>query len=320
MRSRINHGIRIPRGFAAALLFAASSAAAAQASRGPLTIGIVADANALPFVVAREEGLFAAEGAEVRLIRFASEADRDAALQAEAIDAATTDLVSLMLYSQAGLELRAAGMTDGRYGIVSSPRSGLASPSALEGASIAVSIGTIDQFVTEALLDRIGLGPGSYSTTPIFSAEERLASLLSGKIKAACLPEPFLSRAMSGGAVLLASTASLGLETGVLAFRKEALDASLETAAALYRAYRTAARMINENNAKYRSLLVGEAGFAPEIRDSFEFIVYKRPRLPTREELAAVAAWLADAGLMPRGLDPLTLLDGRALDRAFGGW
>ncbi len=299
MRYRLNARLRRTARIAAAVLLAASHAAApSQSARGPLTVGILADANSLPFVVAHSEGLFAAEGVEVRLIRFASEADLDSAFQAEAIDAATTNLVSLILFSQSGLELRATGMTDGRYGIVSSPQSGMTYPSALDGAGVAVSIGAIDHYMTDALLSRLGLRPGSYSAIPMSGAEERLRSLASGTIKAACLPEPFLSRALESGAFLLASSSSMGVEAGVLAFRKRVLDANLDSVAALYRAYRTAARMINENNAKYRKLLATEAGVAPEIRDSFEFVVYKRPRLPTREEMATVSAWLEGAGLI----------------------
>ncbi len=287
---------------------------------GPLTVGIVADADSFPLVVAAEEGLFAAEGADVRLIRFASEADRNAALQAEAIDAAATDLVSLILSGRAGLELRAASLTDGRYGIASAPGSGIASLSMLGGASLAVSIGTIDEYVASSLLARAGFRPGYCAMTPIFGAEERLRSLLSGKVAAACLPEPYLSRAAAGGAALLASTSGTDLETGVLAFRKEVLDGNLDEVAALYRAYRTAARLINENSSKYRGLLVSGAGYPEAIRDSYNFVVYKRPRLPTPGEMSAVADWLAAAGLMPQDLDPQALLDDRALRLAFGGW
>jgi NitT/TauT family transport system substrate-binding protein len=318
--------MRAPPRFAAAA--AAALCAAAQAlsaaptgiEREPVSIGILSDADSIPLLVAEAEGFFAAEGVEVKLVRFKTAVERDAALQAEAIDGAISDLVAVALSAQAGLDLRAASMTDGRYGIVAAPGSGIGSIVGLADVPIGVSTSTIIQFETETLLSRAGLGLEQIRTISVPNIQLRMELLVSGQLKAACLPEPLLSAARARGALLLTSSSNLGLEAGVLAFRKEAIDAKLDQIAAFYRAYRTAAKTINENNPKYRSFLVEKAQFPKEVLDTYEFVVYKRPRLPTSAELATVIAWMQGKHLVAQELNIAKLIDGRALERAFGGW
>jgi NitT/TauT family transport system substrate-binding protein len=318
-----NLAARGRRAAAAAALFvlaASIHAAPAVPDREPISIGILSDADSLPLLVAEAEGLFAEEGVAVRLVRFRTAEERDAALQAGAVDGATSDLVALALAAQAGFELRATGMTDGRYGIVAAPGSGIVSLADLAGAQVGVSSGTIVQFETETLLSRAGLRVEQIGTISIPNIQLRLEMLIAGQIKAACLPEPLLSAARARGALLLTSSSNAGLEAGVLAFRKASIDSKLDQIAAFYRAFRTAAKIINENNAKYRDFLVDKAQFPPEVRDGYEFIVYKRPRLPTSAEIAAVVAWMRGKGLAAADLNAARLIDGRPLERAFGGY
>jgi len=319
---------RIIGAAALSALTLALTSATSEPERQAISIGILSDADSVPLLVAEAEGLYDAEGVEVRLVRFKSAVERDAAIQAGAIDGAISDLVAVALASQAGIDLRVASMTDGRYGIVAAPGSGIDSLATLGDARVGISSSTIIQYAAETLLARAGLRVDSARTIAVPNIQLRMELLLSGQLKAACLPEPLLSAARARGAVLLASTSSssstsgLGssLDAGVLAFRKESLDGKLDEIAAFYRAYRAAARIINENNAKYRDFLVDKAQFPKEVRDSYEFVVYKRPRLPTSAEIAAVFVWMQGKGLASPDLNAARLIDGRALERAFGGW
>ncbi|MCX8013275.1 MAG: ABC transporter substrate-binding protein, partial [Rectinema sp.] len=54
----------------------------AQTQQAPLQVGIFADADSLPLIVAQEEGIFAKEGVAVQMIRFSSAVERDSGLQA----------------------------------------------------------------------------------------------------------------------------------------------------------------------------------------------------------------------------------------------
>jgi len=113
--------------FVLAAIIAATSAAA------PLRVGVLPDADSLPLLVARAEGIFAAEGIDAELVSFKTAVERDAALQAGAIDGAVSDLLAVAFASRAGFDIKATSLTDGRYGILVSPGSRIPSLAGLAG-------------------------------------------------------------------------------------------------------------------------------------------------------------------------------------------
>jgi len=288
------------------ILMAAPSAAAKE-----LRVGVLPDADSLPLLVADAEGLFAAEGVAVRLVPFKKAVDRDAALQAGAVDGVVADLLAAALASQGGFDFRVTSLTDGRYGIVTAPGSGLFRPADLAGIDIGISKNTIIEYAVDALLERAGLPSSSISGYAVPNIQIRMELLLSGKLKAACLPEPLLTAARKQGAALVAASDDAGFGAGVLLFPKSVLDARIGEIEAFYRAYWRAASAINADGDRYRSFLVERAGFPAETRDSFIFVRYAKPRLPSEADLAAVLAWMRRKGLLPGDIDPASLLDGR---------
>jgi len=307
---------------AAALAAAAASAAAAPSAAppaapaaAPLRVGILPDVDSLPLMAAEAEGRFAAEGVEVVLVPFKSALERDAALQAGAIDGAVADLLAAALQAQAGFDVRVASLTDGRYGIVAAPGSLIASAKELAGVPIGISTNTIIQYATESLLAAAGLPASSISITAVPKIQVRMELLLSGQLKAACLPEPFLTVARAKGATLIAASDDAGLRAGVLLFSGKVLDARLAEVSAFYRAYWKAASAINSDADSYRPFLVAKAGFPEEARASFRFVRYAPPRLPTEADVASVLAWMRAKGVLTAALSPAALLDGRAIAR-----
>jgi NitT/TauT family transport system substrate-binding protein len=278
-------------------------------------VGILPDVDSLPLMVAAAEGRFAAEGVEVSLVPFKSALERDAALQSGAIDGAVADLLAAALQVQAGFDTRVASLTDGRYGIVAAPGSGIASSKDLAGVPIGISTNTIIQYATESLLAGAGLPAASISVTAVPKIQIRMELLLSGQLKAACLPEPFLTVARAKGARMIAASDDAGLRAGVLLFSGKVLDARLAEVSAFYRAYWKAASAINANADSYRPFLVDKAGFPEEARTAFRFVRYEAPRLPTEADVAAVLAWMRAKGILSAAIAPSSLLDGRAIAR-----
>jgi NitT/TauT family transport system substrate-binding protein len=309
--------------FIAALAAQAAVAEASPAS-GALKVGVLPDADSLPLLVADAEGLFAAAGAAVSLVPFNTAVERDAALQAGAIDAAVSDLLAVSLANQGGFDLRATSLTDGRYGIVASPGSGIASLSDLAGKSIGISSNTIIQYAAETMLTRSGMAPADIRGLAVPKIQLRMELLLAGRLDAACLPEPLLSVAVAKGARLLASSDDIGpgqgLHAGVIAFSKASLDGRPADIAAFYRAYKRAAEKIDAAPDAYRTFLVDKAGFPSVVRDSFAFVVYEKPRLPSDADIGAVVSWMRAKGLLKRELKADLLVDGRPIAEASKGW
>jgi NitT/TauT family transport system substrate-binding protein len=299
---------------------AAAPVAAASATAAPLRIGVLPDADSLPLLVAQDEGLFAAEGLTARLVPFKTAVERDAALQAGALDGAVSDLLAVALAAQGGFDLRATSLTDGRYGILVSPLSRITSLGGLAGKSVGISSNTIIQYAAETMLGRAGVVRADIKSLAVPNIQVRMELLLAGQLDAACLPEPLLSVARAKGAALLAASDDEGLGAGVIVFSRAALEGRLHDIAAFYRAYWKAASEVDAKPDSYRSFLVDKAGFPAEVRDSFRFIAYKKPRLPATADLDAVIAWMRAKGLLAKDIDPRSLVDGRAIAEAAEGW
>ncbi len=308
---------------ALALLMGALAAPAAfadSAAAAPLRVGVLPDADSLPLLVAEAEGLFAASGATVSLVPFKTAMERDAALQSGAIEGAVSDLLAVALAVQGGFDVRATSLTNGRYGIAASPGSGPDSLASLAGKPVGISSNTIIQFAAETMLARAGLAPADIRPLAVPNIQLRMELLLAGKLDAACLPEPLLSVARAKGARLLEASDDSGLHAGVIVFSLATLEDRLGEIAAFYRAYKRAAEEIDAAPESYRSFLVDKAGFPPEARDAFAFVLYKKPRLPSDADVGAVLSWMRAKGLLKRELAAGILLDPRALAEASKGW
>ncbi len=308
--------------FLVAALVAAAPAFAAPASvpPAPLRVGILPDADSLPLLVADAEGLFASAGVTVSLLRFNTAVERDAALQANAIDGAVSDLLAVALAAQGGFDIRATSLTVGRYGLVAAPGTAVTSPADLAGKSVGISSNTIIHYAAETMLARSGLAAADIRVLAVPKIQLRMELLLAGKLDAACLPEPLLSVARARGARLLVASDDAGLGAGVIVFSGAALEGRRADIAAFYRAYKRAADRIDTAPDSYRNFLVDVARFPAEVRDSFTFVVYKSPRLPSAADLASVLSWMTAKGLLKRDLESGRLVDGRPLAEASTGW
>jgi len=308
---------------AAAALFLAALAALAPgsaASAEALRVGVLPDADSLPLLVAADEGLFAAESVDVRLVSFKTAVERDSALQAGAIDGAVSDLLAVAQAVQGGFDLEATSLTDGRYGIVVSPGSRIASLASLAGKDVGISSNTIIQYAAETMLEEGGVPPSDIRSLAVPKIQLRMELLLAGKLDAACLPEPLLSVARAKGAVLLESSDDAGLGAGVIAFTKEARTSRASDLAAFYRAYWKAASAIDAKPDSYRPFLTAKAGFPGEAVSAFNFVVYKKPRLPSEADVSSVLAWMKRAGTLKRELAYGELVDRRILSEASKAW
>ncbi len=279
-----------------------------------LRLGIFADADSLPFLLCESEGIFASLGVQVSLLRFQSAVERDSAFQAGSLDGIISDIPAVFLAAQAGYRLAIASLTDGRYGIAVAPGSGIGRLSDLAGRQIGISSNTVIHYMVDSFLDEAGLPQERRALLPVPKMPVRLEMVLAGQISAAGMPEPFPTVARTRGASILAATDDRGLGAGVLVFSASALAAKLDSIRLLYRAYWTAAQKINANPDAYRGLLVDKAGFSSDAAKEFVFVVYKKPRLPSLEDMRKAQSWLTAKGLLKSQMDPAGLLDPRAVE------
>ena len=295
-------------------LLCVSLAARPQAeSPAPLRVGIMPDADSLPFMFARDNGFFEREGIKAELIVFSNPQERDAAIQAGRLDGAISDLLAAAFLASGGYDFRVTSLTDGRYGIIASPQSGIKALNELRGKRIGLSANTIIQYTVDAQLEAAGVSMSDYETVAVPRMPMRIEMVVSGTIEAASLPEPLLTAAAAQGAVLISTTDTTGIDAGVMLFSKKVLDSRLADVKAFYRAYYNAAMRINADPDACRSYLVEQAGFPGVVKDAYQFVNYRKPALPEDSQIRFVLAWLKNRKLLDTELNPAGLTDPRAI-------
>ncbi|MCL2833804.1 MAG: MetQ/NlpA family ABC transporter substrate-binding protein [Treponema sp.] len=280
----------------------------------PLRVGIMPDADSLPFMVASDYGYFDKAGVKVELVTFSNPQERDAAIQAGRLDASVSDLLAAAFFAAGGFDFKVTSLTDGRYGIVGSPKLGINSLAQLRGKRVALSVNTIIQYTVDAQLKAAGISMDEYEAVAVPRMPLRIEMVTEGQIEAASLPEPLLTAAVASGAALLSTTDSTGIDAGVLLFSKKVLDTRLPEVKSFYRAYSGAAQAINANPDLFRNYLVEKAGFPEDIKDAYKFSVYRQPVLPQEAQITAVLDWLRARNLLDADLKPGDLVDSRAVN------
>lgn len=276
--------------------------AAESLSPMAVRIGILPTEDSLPFWVAEKEGYFADEKLpEVELISFQSAQERDAAFASGAIDAFMGDMVAAANLEAGGSPctiltvMLGADQSQGRFGIVVPPKSKVTSLKELAGMPVGASSATIQEYAFEGLMAEAGVGAKT-NVEEVKKLPVRFELLMQGKLKAAALPEPFLSLAEQGGATVVGddTKAKANYSQTVLVFSDAFLSKSAGSvsADAVLAAWDRGAETVNADPDAYRALLVDKARLPEELEKTYRIDTYPRHQLPAKDRVDAVLAWM----------------------------
>ena len=157
---------------------------------------------------------------------------------------------------------------------------------------------SIVTFLTEKMLRRAGVDPATIELVTTVQVPVRMELLLSGRLDAACLPEPMATVAVGRGALRIADTTSLAATPGVLLFTGRAVAERAREIRALLAACDLAVAEVNRNGDRYRPLIAARAGFPAEVEATFVLPRFRPAEVPTLEEVAEVETWMKAHGLL----------------------
>jgi NitT/TauT family transport system substrate-binding protein len=257
-----------------------------------LKVGILPDADSIPLIVAEEEGFFAESGLEIEIVSFNNPIERDSAIQANAIDGAISDVLSILFFVDNGQNVKITSLTNGRYVLLSGKNTEIRDYEDLKNVEIAISSNTIIEYITDRLVNTNGLADEEIAKIAIPKIPVRLQMLEAGKVKAACLPEPLASVLIKNGANKIGESTELGEAPGILLFKDQAIEKKEKEIEAFYAAYSKAVELLNDDSDRYRDLLIEKAGFPEKIKESFVFPEYDKPHLPKRNTVNLVIDWM----------------------------
>ncbi|WP_366557029.1 MetQ/NlpA family ABC transporter substrate-binding protein [Desulfosporosinus sp. BICA1-9] len=268
----------------------ASDSPAPKSEAKPVKIGLLPIEDNLPFYVAEKDGLYTKEGVQVELISFASALERDAALQAGQIDGEVADILAVALMKKIGTDVKIASIglgatpQEGRFAILSSPKSNIKDMAGLKGATLGISQNSIIDYVSDQMLTDKGVLLSDVKKMSIPKMPVRLDMLLSDQINAACLPDPLASLAQAKGAQVLVDDTYRNISQTVFLFRTKSIADNPEGVKAVIRAYGSAGQALTNNPDQYRALFLEKAQIPPDLKESYKTPTFSKLQLPTEEE------------------------------------
>lgn len=277
------------------------------ATLAPVRIGVLPTEDSLPLWVAADEGLFEEAGLDVTFVDFQAAAERDAAFTAGEIDAFMGDIIASALLEQGGsgvtigTVMLGATPAEGRFGIAVPADSAYQDLTALAGVKVGTSSGTIQEYVLDGLMRQAGVPADKVTKEEVKKVPVRFELLMKGQLKAAALPEPFLSLAEAQGAKILAEdTKGENISQTVLGFSDEylAAEGGIESMTKLLEVWDQAAELVNADPDAYRATLVERAKLPEPIKDSYKINSYPKADRPTAEQIDAVLAWMETKDLL----------------------
>lgn len=287
----------------------ASSDGAKQAS---IRIGTMQTEDSFPFWVAEQDGLYSANGvsADVEIVTFQSAQELSTAFAAGEIDAAMTDVQQAAALQLSGVDVQLAWVTlgadasQGRFGIMTCPESGITSLTELAGKGIGVGSNTVPEYVMDKLMESAGVPDDQIASEEIKKMPVRYESMVNNQVAAAALPASLLALGEAQGMVLLADdTQGDNISQSVLAVRGGWLEEGGTPTLDIVRdAWNQAVDEINTDPEAYRALLVEKANLPELVADTYAISTYPEAALPTKDMVQPVLDWMLDKGYLVEAL------------------
>lgn len=281
----------------------------------PVKIGVLPIEDNLPFYVAEKDGLYAQAGVKVELVSFASALERDTALQAGQIDGEVADMVAVALLKKIGTDVKIASIglgatpKEGRFAILSSPKSTIKGVADLKGATLGISQNSIIDYVSDKMLIDKGVQLNTVKKISIPKMPVRVDMLLSDQINAACLPDPLAALAQKKGAHLIVDDTYRNISQTVFVFRTKSIQENPEGIKAAVRVYGSAGQALTKNPDQYRTLFLEKAQIPSELKESYKTPTFSKLQLPTDEEISSVMKWMVDKKLISKAYSYQELVD-----------
>jgi NitT/TauT family transport system substrate-binding protein len=301
---------------------ASSSSQPASSSPIAVRIGTLPTEDSVPLWVAENRGYFATQGIpKVDIVEFQSAQERDAAFASGAIDGFMGDIVAAADLSAAGKPntietvMLGADQSQGRFGIAVPPKSTTTSLSQLAGVPVGTSAATIQEYVLDGLMSEAGVATSSVKVASVPKVPVRFQLLMQGQLKAAALPEPFLSLAEQGGAKVLAddTKSKANLSQTVLVFSNSFLSkpGGQQTVDGLLKAWDIAVNDVNKAPDSVRPLLVQKAKLPASLEKTYHVNTYPTHQLPSQADVDAVLSWMKAKGYLKADVTYAQLTGGK---------
>lgn len=222
-----------------------------------LKVAVLPTLDCLPIFVAKESHLFDTLGVDVHLRFFNAQMDCDTAIAGGGIEGYVTDLVRAQRLSKRGISLEYVTATNASWQLIANRKARLRRLGQLGDKMVAMTRYSATDYLTQHTLDTVKLQEKVFHIQ-INNVKLRLAMLLNNEMDAMWLPEPQATKARLHGHNVLADSRKLGVNFGVIAFRKDKIAGQRRSGQLqkFVQAYNMACDSINKNGFRYYAKLL----------------------------------------------------------------
>ncbi|MNO26609.1 putative aliphatic sulfonates-binding protein precursor [compost metagenome] len=272
--------------------------------KAELNLGLLPSIDAIPFIIAHEQGFDQQHGVNLNIEMFKSAKDRDVAFHAGKVDGISADLIALAIYNEAGLDVKATSTTFGEFDLLTG-NDDIKEVKDLLGKSVILSKNTSTEYTAAMILKQAGLSEKDINVTEVPQIPTRLELLKSGKSDAAILPEPFVTMGQASGLRVLSSTVQAGVNPFILAFPQDVINEKSEAIASMYKAYDDAVAYIKSHDqSECIDLIIKEVGYPETMKDQVKIPEYVPAYQVDPEQVKAAFEWATEKGLLSKDISP----------------
>jgi NitT/TauT family transport system substrate-binding protein len=266
-------------------------------------VGTMITEDFLPLWVAEQEGIFEQEDVRAELVTFQSAQELSTALAVGEIDMAMTDPMVAATLTQGNTEVTMEWVTlgeraaQGRFGIMTSPESGVTTLEDLAGKPIGVGSNTVPEYVMDQLMAQADIPADEVVKVEIKKIPVRYEMMTSNQVSAAALPASLLYLGEQTGMVLVADdTQGANLSQSVMVARSAfvATEKGRQMLDRVRASWDRAVERINADPAAWRALLVEKASLPELIAESYPVGRYPLAQKPTNEMIDPILAWMLE--------------------------
>lgn len=287
----------------AAMVACGSKKEEVQTEKTKLTVGVMGSIDAVPLVIAKENGYFEEEGVDLDLQIFKAAKDRDAALQSGELDGVLCDETAISIYQNSDIDMKITGTTNGSWTLVAGKDSGITSLSDLKGKKVGISKNTMIEYLADDIALSNGLEVSDIEKVAIPAMPARLEALKNNQIDAAILPAPFNDTAVADGGVEITKIYNKDIMISVTAFLQEVIDKDANAIKGFYNAYNKAIEFINSNDiSEYEDIIISTVGYSEDMRGNIVLPEFKTNYLPAEENVQNVLDWSKEKGLLTKDI------------------
>lgn len=269
-----------------------------------ITLGLLPSIDAIPFIIAHQQGFDQEHGVNLNIQTFKSAKDRDVAFQAGKLDGISADLIAIAIYNEAGLDVKVTSTTFGEFDLLTGADE-VTDVQDLKGKTIILSKNTSTEYTVAMMLRQAGLTEQDVIVTEVPQIPTRLELLKSNKADAAILPEPYVTIGESTGLRILTSTKEAGVNPFIMAFPQQIIDTKEKQIQAMYAAYDDAVDyMRSHDQSEYIDLIISEVGYPDSLKDSIIVPNYVPANQVNVQDVDAAFAWAREKGLLSKNILP----------------